>query len=54
LIHQTALHNAAWNGHDEAVKVLLEFGADKTIQDVRDGEVVWESSHGRRDREYFF
>ncbi len=31
--HSTALHQAVWYGHDEAVRVLLEYGARTDLKD---------------------
>jgi uncharacterized protein len=39
----TALHWAALNGHLEAVKVLLEEGADPTITNQRGHDAVYEA-----------
>jgi uncharacterized protein len=39
----TALHWAALNGHLEAVKVLLEHGADPTITNGRGHDAVYEA-----------
>ena len=38
---QTALHYAVSCGHEECVKLLLQYGADKTLQDV-DGQTCFD------------
>jgi hypothetical protein len=37
------LHSAAWAGHDAAVRVLLERGADRTLRNYR-GETPGETA----------
>jgi ankyrin repeat protein len=39
----TALHWAALNGHLDAVKVLLEQGADPTIKNARGHDAIYEA-----------
>lgn len=38
---RTALHRAAFNGHGECVKLLLEAGADPRVKD-RQGETAFD------------
>ena len=46
---QTALHYAVSCGHEESVKLLLEYGADKTLQDV-DGQTCFDVADDPRIR----
>ena len=47
--HGTALHHAVWSGNVEAVKVLVEAGADRTARDkVYKGTPLGWAEHGER------
>lgn len=47
--HASALHHAVWSGHLDAVKILVEAGADRTLRDtIYHGTPLTWAEHGVR------